>query len=164
MALILKEGEQGTEVLLIRRAQRRGDPWSGHVALPGGRAEEVDADSVATARRETLEEIGLDLQGSRMLGRLAPQWTKSPRRWAPFAIVPVAFALEEKEVPTLRFSEEVTRAFWLPLAEVQGGRLDGRHAWKLGPLPLHLPCWNHDGEVVWGMTHRILTSLLARLR
>lgn len=49
------------EVLLIQRAPRAGDPWSAHLALPGGRRDEDDVDDIATARRETLEEIGINL-------------------------------------------------------------------------------------------------------
>src|SRR6478752_6570976 len=57
-------------VLLIRRAERAGDPWSGHMALPGGRREPEDADLVETARRETFEEVGLQLARSDLLGGL----------------------------------------------------------------------------------------------
>ncbi|HEU4700285.1 MAG TPA: NUDIX domain-containing protein, partial [Gemmatimonadales bacterium] len=48
-------------MLLIRRAERAGDPWSGHMALPGGRHSRGDADLAATAMRETAEEVGVRL-------------------------------------------------------------------------------------------------------
>jgi 8-oxo-dGTP pyrophosphatase MutT (NUDIX family) len=72
IALVLLEQESALEVLLIERAQRDGDPWSGHMALPGGHVEPSDSDLGATAERETFEEVGLDLQrwGER-LGQLS---------------------------------------------------------------------------------------------
>src|SRR5258706_15931093 len=39
VALILRDGPQGIEVLFIRRAEHPQDPWSGQMAFPGGRAE-----------------------------------------------------------------------------------------------------------------------------
>src|SRR5258706_13265424 len=57
-------------LLLVRRAERDGDPWSGHMALPGGHAHPSDVDLLHTARRETLEEVGIDLTDAELLGRL----------------------------------------------------------------------------------------------
>ena len=71
VATILREGLEGPEVLLIRRAENPRDPWSGHMAFPGGREAPEDRDLLATAVRETHEEVGLDLQRSaHLLGRL----------------------------------------------------------------------------------------------
>ena len=71
VAAILREGSAGTEALFIRRAERPGDIWSGHMAFPGGHREDVDADLQETAVRETREEIGLDLdEHARLLGHL----------------------------------------------------------------------------------------------
>src|SRR5512147_1099599 len=62
VAAVLRQGTDGVELLFIRRAKRRGDPWSGHMAWPGGKREAGDAGLVACAVRETREEVGLDLQ------------------------------------------------------------------------------------------------------
>ncbi|MCA9639821.1 MAG: NUDIX domain-containing protein, partial [Myxococcales bacterium] len=61
VAAVLRPTDADTEVLLIRRAEHEGDPWSGHMAFPGGRHDPTDPDLLTTARRETLEEVGLDL-------------------------------------------------------------------------------------------------------
>lgn len=55
----VKHGEP--EVLFIKRAARKGDRWTSHVALPGGRRDPEDADDQAAAVRETIEEVGIDL-------------------------------------------------------------------------------------------------------
>src|SRR5688500_11808432 len=61
VALVLRDGPQGLELLFIRRAEHPLDPWSGQIAFPGGRAEPGDADLRTTAIRETAEELGFDL-------------------------------------------------------------------------------------------------------
>src|SRR5207244_5573124 len=70
VALILLEGPQGLETLLIRRAERADDPWSGQVALPGGRRDPADGDLLVTAIRETRAETGVDLSAADRLGVL----------------------------------------------------------------------------------------------
>src|SRR5215203_7215657 len=70
VALLLRERERGLEIFVIKRAEKSDDPWSGHMALPGGGWERGDKDVYDTARRETLEEIGVDLDEGRLLGRL----------------------------------------------------------------------------------------------
>ena len=73
VALVLapsSTGDATLSLLLVRRSEREGDPWSGHMALPGGHAHPEDADLLHTARRETLEEVGVDLLGAELLGRL----------------------------------------------------------------------------------------------
>ena len=50
-----------TDLLFIRRAEKQGDPWSGHMAFPGGHKDPTDTSLIAAAIRETHEEIGVDL-------------------------------------------------------------------------------------------------------
>jgi 8-oxo-dGTP pyrophosphatase MutT (NUDIX family) len=99
--------------LLIRRARRRGDPWSGDMAFPGGLVGRADADTRAGVLRETREEIGLDLaRHGALLGELPRQLAFSPRPpWGPMAIVPYVFAIEGAPVlaPDRREAEEARR-------------------------------------------------------
>ena len=61
VVIVLHDGDEGAEFVVIHRAHRRGDPWSGHMALPGGRQDAADRDLLATAVREAREEVGVDL-------------------------------------------------------------------------------------------------------
>ena len=162
VAVILRPEGDALEVLLVRRAERRGDPWSGHVALPGGRAAPEDPDLEATARRETREEVAVALEGARVLGRLDDLPAKEHGGLRPMAVTPVVFALDAPR-PGIELSDEVVRAFWVPLGALASGAHDAEHEHKLGPLPVRFAAWRFDGETIWGMTHRILRGLIGQL-
>jgi 8-oxo-dGTP pyrophosphatase MutT (NUDIX family) len=162
VAMLLREVEPGLgpEVLLMQRSERAGDPWSGHVSLPGGRAGKGDADLLAAAVRETREEVGLDLERcARELGSLDPIPAMARGRVLPLTITPFVFARTEEQPLTL--GAEATSCFWLPLAEAASGRLDSVHEYRLGPVRLELPCWRYRDYVVWGLTYQMLGRLLA---
>jgi len=151
------------EVLLMRRVERKGDRWSGHVSFPGGREEEHDPDLQATAMRETREEVGLDLaSGARLVGRLDDLRAVAKGKLLPLSISPFVFHLE-RDAP-LVLNEEAADAFWLPLDRAAAGDLDDRIDYGLGPARLELPCWRYEGHVVWGLTFRMLERFLALLR
>ncbi|MCU0622256.1 MAG: CoA pyrophosphatase [Gemmatimonadaceae bacterium] len=157
-ALILRHGAGGLELLLIQRAVFEGDPWSGQVALPGGRADAADASLVHTAMRETREETGLDLAaGGRLLGQLDELHPRTPVL-PPIVVRPHVFALE-RDQPILT-SREVAEAFWVPLAVLrdpattQESRIRVRDAWW------RVPSFVVQERVVWGMTERMLRQLL----
>src|SRR3954469_1146350 len=97
-------------LLLLRRSEREGDPWSGHMALPGGHAQPEDADLLHTARRETLEEVGIDLGNAELLGQLDDV---SPMRSSDMAVRPFVFWAETPQSITL--SAEVAEVIWVPL-------------------------------------------------
>jgi hypothetical protein len=75
-----RAGRGGGAGAAARQARRvPGDPWSGHVAFPGGRAEPGDASPWHTAARETWEETGLDLLAAgRLLGTLDELYPRTP--------------------------------------------------------------------------------------
>lgn len=154
IALILLDLEGAAEFLLIERATRAGDPWSGHMALPGGHRDASDADLVATAERETLEEVGLDLRaGGERLGRLSDHL---PIHGAPMAVRPFVYLLPAR--PTLLLSAEVRRALWVPLAPLLLGAHRTTHTLWRGSQSLEFPAWEIDGHRVWGLTYRVLAE------
>ncbi|MBW3570542.1 MAG: CoA pyrophosphatase [Gemmatimonadetes bacterium] len=159
VAVLLRPGEQGLELLLIRRAEREGDPWSGHVALPGGREQAEDAGPAHTAARETHEEVAIDVRrDGRMVGALEPVWPQSSR--APRIVVrPFVFAIpaHARAVP----NHEVHAAVWIPLRELLHRGAVTEHLLEIdGIEPMRFPAFDARGYVVWGLTHRILTTFL----
>lgn len=148
-------------VLLIRRAERAGDPWSGHLGLPGGRLDAVDdADLCATAMRETVEEVGCVLARDQLIGVLDDVWPRTP---LPRLIIvrPYVFALPDR--PPVAPSSEVAEAFWVPLAELRDPTIYRDTTLFLRGEDRTFPAYHLSQGVVWGLTERILTPLLELL-
>lgn len=164
VAVVLRFDEQdvGPEVLLMRRVEHKGDPWSGHVSLPGGRAEPQDSSVAATAVRETQEEVNLDLQrDAELVGHLPPTKPMITLKLRPLHVSPVVYFATAPLTPQAQ--DEAQRVFWLPLRQAHAGDLDGQYRYHLGPISKVFPCWRYKGEVIWGLTLRVLRGLLARV-
>jgi 8-oxo-dGTP pyrophosphatase MutT (NUDIX family) len=144
-------------VLLIRRAERVGDPWSGHMGLPGGRLSPEDADLGATARRETREEVGVEIPPEALLGQLEDVSPRTPEL-GPIVVRPYAFALGHR--PALNLNREVADAFWLPLETLRAPGVYGATVIQLRGEARPFPAYHLGDRVVWGLTERILTALL----
>ena len=160
VALVVVEGADGAEVLLIRRAVRAGDPWSGQVALPGGRREPRDRDLLATAIRETREETGIDLRRGEplaVLDDLAPVTAVLP----PVVVRPFVFGLSRR--PALRPNDEVQHAFWVPLDRLAEPGVRREVTLTVRGAERTLPAYVVGEETIWGMTERILTPFLERV-
>ncbi len=147
------------ELLFIRRAQREGDPWSGHVAFPGGRRDAADATLDDTARRETQEELALNLESDAtflgVLDDLRPRSAALPS----IAVRPFVFALT-RDV-TLVPNDEVHSTFWVPVSELRDPLRATEHVFERGGARMRFPAYRSGDDVVWGMTERIVTQLLA---
>jgi 8-oxo-dGTP pyrophosphatase MutT (NUDIX family) len=162
VAAALRQAEDGLEVLLMRRAERAGDRWSGQISLPGGHVEPTDQDAVAAAIRETREEVGLDLaRDAEVLGELSPIQAMARGRRVDLWITPVVFLYRGQG--TLELGPEADDAFWLPVGPVRRGELDAEHRYEHEGLVYPLPSWRFGERVVWGLTHRILGEVLAVL-
>ncbi|HEX2188559.1 MAG TPA: CoA pyrophosphatase, partial [Longimicrobiaceae bacterium] len=159
VALVLRPAGPELELLLIKRAERAGDPWSGHMALPGGRSDPADADAAATAVRETREEVGIDLAGRG--ARLGSLDDLAPLGGAPRIVVaPFVFAAAGGTVATP--NHEVEAAVWIPVREL--AHPDAATEYLLETVtgdPRRFPAIGTRGYVIWGMTHRILDDFLA---
>lgn len=161
VSLILHEVGGSAQALIIKRAERPGDHWSGHLALPGGRAQIGDGDLIATAARETYEEVGVDLlDGGRFIGQLdliAPTNARLPRlEISPFvAIAPNEF--------TLSLSDEVANAFWVSIAELKREGPSSFFSMRPGDAINKWPAYPSEDGPIWGITERILTNFLSLL-
>lgn len=162
VALILRDGESGIELLFIRRAEQPLDPWSGQMAFPGGRAEPGDADLVATAVRETREEIGVDLAlAAEPLGTLDEVRAMARMRPMDLSILPLVYRLAAPGAT--RLSGEVRSVHWLPLAALLGAELRSTMEYVHDGAPVQFPCVRVDDVVIWGLTFRMLIALGERL-
>ena len=133
---VVLHGEPTPRVLLMKRAERAGDPWSGHISLPGGGYQASDGDLRVTAIRETREELGIDLDGTRVLGKLD---ALHPYRTGPngIEVTPFVFVTEVALEPVC--GPEALAAFWLPLDLAASGALDGSYTYPTSGVSF--PSW-----------------------
>jgi 8-oxo-dGTP pyrophosphatase MutT (NUDIX family) len=161
VALVFRLGADATpELLFVKRAEYPGDPWSGHVAFPGGRREPGDRDAWDTAARETWEETGLDLRRSgALLGTLDDLYPRNPA--LPNVVVRPHVAVAAPS-SALALSDEVAAAFWVPVGRLTDPDAARSSVVQARGRSLVVPSFVHEGHTIWGMTHRILTQLLER--
>lgn len=157
VTLLLIEGAAGLEALLIKRAVRAGDPWSGQIALPGGRREPADRDLLATALRETREEVGVDVAHEERLGQLHDLNPRTPTL-PPVYVRPFVFALPA--APALTLSDEVQRAFWVPLERFNDPAVRRDVTLTVAGVTRVFPAYHLGDDIIWGMTERILTPFI----
>ncbi len=162
VAAVFRERDGELELLFIRRSRRRGDPWSGHMAWPGGKREAGDATMLACAVRETREEVDLDLAlHGELIGSLETLRFGSTRRTGLRAVFAFVFAVTG--APGLRPSDEVQEAVWIPFAYFVEWK--SRRPWKAlaAWLPAVPPAFRYERRLIWGLTQWLLADLLARL-
>jgi 8-oxo-dGTP pyrophosphatase MutT (NUDIX family) len=163
VAMVLAKSGSEADLLLIHRAVRDDDPWSGHMAFPGGRRHPDDPDVVHTAMRETLEEVGIDLGGhGRVLGRLDELRAVARHRPLDLVITPVVFALDRKLEPKPN-PREVAGAIWVPLSFFYEPEATGVYRRTLDGVENQYPCYEYQGYQIWGLTYRILEGFLRLL-
>lgn len=158
VAAVLRERARGPEILLIRRAEHPEDPWSGHMAFPGGRHDPTDPSLEHTAVRETAEEVGLDLE---VHGQLIARLDDVPTHKTGLVVRP--FVWELATAPGLVPNHEVAEVHWVDLASLARGERDTTYEleWK-GQLHA-FPAYRVEDRVVWGLTYRMLQILLSHL-
>jgi len=154
-------GDAGPSLLFVKRAEYPGDPWSGHVALPGGRAEPGDATPWDTAARETWEETGLDLRrDARLLGTLDDLYPRTPTL-PPIVVRP--YVVVTGVTGPLRLSAELADGFWVPVADLRRPDVDRTSTVTVRGHPLAVPSFVIERHIIWGMTERIVRQLLRLL-
>ena len=161
VAMILREHRGETQILMIKRAEFRGDPWSGHMAFPGGRMESADRHGLDAARRETLEEIGVDLDPAACFGRLSEIMTHLRLRRRPLVISPFLFRLEDEVDFTPNY--EVDEVIWVPLHFLADRSNREAMTWQRGRVQIPLPCYVYRGRRIWGLSLMMLDELMGLL-
>lgn len=156
---LVRPGPSSAEILFIERATREGDPWSGHIAFPGGRRDPADASLLATAIRETEEEVGLRLAPSSLLTRLDDFLTRNNDT----QVAQFVFELAER-TPPLAPNAEVASVLWTPIDVLRSPQHAGTMTLVREGISYELPTVRLGEHVLWGMTYRMTRALLEALR
>lgn len=147
------------EVCFIRRAERAGDPWSGQVAFPGGRASPADPDAPSVAERETWEEIGLTLVPRHRIGPLPMRAVETNSLRAGLTLWPFVYHVgaEERAIAMPRLPLEVASVFWVPIDHLfdEGAVTEYEYP---GLTASVFPGIQFGEHVIWGLTLRVLAS------
>lgn len=157
VAMILAEGDNELDVCFIRRAERPGDPWSGQVAFPGGRAGPDDSDANAVAERETYEEIGMRITRADLIAPLPVRAIERPHlsHLSPFVYFVDPCTRRHAHV---RERHEVASVFWVPLGHLFDQRAATELEYPLAGRAQSFPGIRYGDHVIWGLTLRILES------
>jgi 8-oxo-dGTP pyrophosphatase MutT (NUDIX family) len=156
VALVLAGVGENLSLCAIRRAEHPHDPWSGHMALPGGRADPADPHPRAVAERETREEVGLVLGEGSWLGRMSDVLVRIGGGDRTMIVSPFVYALGEAP-PPLTPSDEVAEAYWIPLSHLWDPQNASHLEWERGGNRLLYPAIRFGEHAIWGVTFRVLT-------
>jgi 8-oxo-dGTP pyrophosphatase MutT (NUDIX family) len=156
VALVLRAADDDLELLLMRRAAREGDPWSGQIGLPGGRFDAGDASLEHTALRETFEEVGIDLRrDGAVLGQLDELRPRTPVL-PPIIVRPFVCALHgEARIVT---NYEVAELRWVRLGQLFHPETRVRTSVRVRDIQMKVDAYQLGDFTVWGMTERILAT------
>ncbi len=162
VAIILAGNPKNLSMAFVRRSERPGDPWSGHIAFPGGRAQASDPSAQAVAERETEEETGLRLDDAERLAYLGSAPVNLRGRASGMVLHPFVFHLPGTP-PPMRPSDEVAEGFWIPLADLFNPGFGAVHEVRYDGLLHRRPAIRWNGHTIWGLTWRTLETLAQRL-
>lgn len=162
VAVVLRARQEQAEVLFIERARRSGDPWSGHMAFPGGRVDPCDDGTRAAAERETLEEVGVSLANASYLGRLDDLEGRPERN---DRMVVSAYVYQVADPDPLALNHEVREAFWFPVSELLDAErhVTYPHATYGGKQLPGILVGVPERHIVWGLTYRFLDLFLSAI-
>ena len=162
VAIVMRDTQHGPEMLFIKRAEKDGDPWSGHMAFPGGHMEQADASLRHAAMRETQEEIGLDLSPASYLGALSHQHAQPRGRVLDMLIAPHAFIVNGD--PTFSPNYEVDEVVWTRLDAMARNENHDTETKSIAGTPTVFNGYRLErGHFVWGLTYRILHTFFTTI-
>jgi len=163
VAIMVREGQEATELLMIRRATREGDPWSGHMGFPGGRRDPEDRSNFSCALRETEEELGVDLsRWGAPLGELSDVNTGWRKDRPEMLVTPFIFSVSE--LPELTPNDEVDDVVWVPLHFLmdEGNREPLEWEWK--GQKMETDSYLYDCYRIWGLSLMMIDEMMRLLR
>ena len=161
VALLLQPRPDDVYVLFIHRAHHPHDPWSGHMAFPGGRHEPEDPDLLVTIQRETHEEIGISLdEHGEYLGRLAEVQAMARGKQTSMIVSPFVYLVSQEARP-VPDPVEVQDIIWVPLSFMQQDGVEQIVQRNLqAGSTIQVPALLYGGKTIWGLTYRMLRDFL----
>ncbi len=157
VAMILRNLESVPQMIFIERARNENDPWSGQIAFPGGNRDGSDDDAIATARRETFEEVGIQLPPDSLIGRLNDQQGRN--NYHSLNLVISCFVFELQDCHETLDNYEVADSFWIDIAHLSDleNRVEHMTSYSPDPYPGVLL---DSRRVLWGLTYRFVQMFL----
>jgi 8-oxo-dGTP pyrophosphatase MutT (NUDIX family) len=155
VALILSGHDKELSLCFIRRADREGDPWSGHMAFPGGRADISDSTPLAVAERETLEEVGIQLDARAFIGALPRMPVRRGGTDTGMALSSFVYYIGPDQLPFLP-NHEVANAYWIPFSHLWDGSNFTTLSVVSSGVPLSYRAIRYQGNLIWGLSYRVL--------
>jgi len=159
VAMILQLHDGELHILMIKRADREGDPWSGHMAFPGGRMDPTDANGYSVAVRETEEEVGLSLgEDDLCIGRLSEINARPQKGAFGMAVSPFVFRLDRQVSFTPNY--EVAEVVWVPLEFLLNTDNREQMNWQFKGAEFPMPCYFYQDKRIWGLSLMMLDELM----
>jgi len=157
-SIILRDGEHGTELLMMQRAKHDRDPWSGQMSFPGGKIDPDDDTAKAAAIREAYEEVGVELFDEDYIGQLDDLFGLKVDNV--FSVHVACFVFKPHRELQLIANEEVADMVWLPISALSNRKnaFDYRHP-KDPALSMPAVMINESKEqILWGLSLRMLAN------
>jgi len=155
VALVLAGSDTELSICFIRRADREDDPWSGHMAFPGGRADISDPTPPAVAERETLEEVGIQLDAPAFIGSLPQMPVRRGGTDTGMALSSFVYYIGPEKAPLFP-NHEVADAYWIPFEHLWDARNATTLGIALGGAPVSYPAIRYQDNFIWGLSYRVL--------
>lgn len=155
--------EPAIELLMMRRAERKGDPWSGHMAFPGGKMDNKDESTFETSLRELAEETGIPSPDTclQSIGRLSDVLTRNHSGQKPMVVTPFVFELIEEV--SFDPNHEVAELVWIPLDLIRSKSNREQMKWQYKGVEIALPCYYFENRRIWGLSLTMLDELVKLL-
>ena len=159
VAMVLEPRADDLHLFFIHRAEHDADPWSGHMAFPGGRKDPEDPDVLNTVLREVHEEVGIDLRRqARLIGPIDEVQGVARGRQLPLVISPFVFVLETAVEP--RPNHEVQSVLWVPLSYLAEPSNESIVEYFINGQQMRLPAYIYQDRTIWGLTFRMIRGFL----
>ncbi|MBF0196878.1 MAG: NUDIX domain-containing protein [Planctomycetes bacterium] len=155
-AVALIQARDSSEILILKRAEHPNDPWSGHLALPGGRYEEEDQDLCATSIRETYEECGLTLKREECISEMGIFFAGHYIRKNPIPVMVYAFEIPSSRVDLKLDPKEVAASYWVKESSLNDFSQHELHAFYPDQPSIKKPAIKIEGTFLWGFTYNVI--------